>query len=126
MKIEEDLLLPAAEYNRPAGAQVVSQALDRGLDFDAIFCFNDLLAHGVLRTLLSGGRAVPDDVAMTGVDNIEEDRFSTPSRSSIAPDKAEIARLAVDVLRSRIDGATDQPRQLEVAVSVVARESTAR
>lgn len=122
--LREELLLPVEEYNRPAGAAAMTAALSLGLDFDAVFGFNDLLAHGALRALLSAGRRVPGEVALIGIDDIEEDRYSTPSLSSVAPDKTALARLAVDALLARIEGSSEPPARWGVTFEVVAREST--
>src|ERR1700712_1482385 len=79
---------------------------------DAVFCFNDLLAIGALRALHERGRGVPGDVAVIGFDGIEEGDFHTPTLSTIRPDKAEIARLALAFLERRIvGGATASPQE---------------
>ena len=87
-------------------------------------CFNDLLALGALRTLLSRGRSVPGDVAVVGFDDIEDGRFSTPTLTTVRPDLAGIAGLAVDLLAERLDRAAGPPRDLRVGHRLIAREST--
>lgn len=123
--LDETLLVGAEEYNRRAGAAAMGRLLASGAEPDAVFCFNDLLAHGALRTLLTSGRSVPGDVAVVGVDDIEEDRYSTPSLSSVAPDKLTLAQLAVEAVIDRIDGGTGVARDLLAPVEVVIRESSA-
>jgi LacI family repressor for deo operon, udp, cdd, tsx, nupC, and nupG len=49
---------------------------------DAVFCYKDLLALGALRTILSHGLRVPDDIALVGFDDIEDGRYSTASLNS--------------------------------------------
>src|SRR5690606_5943675 len=56
------------------------------------------LALGALRTLLVRGIRVPEDVAVIGFDDIEDGQYATPSLSTISPDKAQIARLALERL----------------------------
>lgn len=75
-----------------------------------MFCYNDLLALGAMRALTRAGLRVPGDVAVVGMDDIEEGRYSTPSLTSIAPDEKEIARTAVDVLLESIGGSPRPPR----------------
>jgi LacI family repressor for deo operon, udp, cdd, tsx, nupC, and nupG len=90
-----------------------------------VFCVNDLLAMGAIRALLSSGLRVPEDVAVVGFDDIEEARFSTPSLTSIAPDKQEIAKASVDLLCRRIrDGADGPPVDVVVGHRLLVREST--
>jgi hypothetical protein len=76
---------------------------------DAVFCCNDLLALGALRTLLAAGLRVPEDVA--GVD-IEDGRFSTPTLTTIAQDKTQIAEAAVTMLLERVNGLDAPTREI--------------
>ncbi|RVX42656.1 LacI family transcriptional regulator [Nonomuraea polychroma] len=99
------------DFHRSDGAAAMAQLLDSGSPPDAVFCFNDTLALGALRTLLSRGVRVPQDVALIGFDDIEDGRFSTPSLSTIAPDKTHIAESAVDLLATRLAGTPGPPPQ---------------
>ncbi|MFF9043834.1 LacI family DNA-binding transcriptional regulator [Streptomyces parvulus] len=92
---------------------------------DAVFCFSDLLAVGAQRALHEAGLDIPGDVAVAGIDGSEEARYSTPSLTSVVPDKAAIASLAVKCLAARIR--SDEPLPFEVHVAphwLEAREST--
>lgn len=126
--IEPDpaLVAPVPAFRRTEGATAVAELLDRGARPDALFCFNDLLALGALRVLFERGLRVPDDVAVVGFDDIEEGRFSTPTLTTVAPDKPQIAREAVDALLARI-GSRDAgpPREVRAEVTLQVRESTA-
>lgn len=61
--------------------------LERGDKIDAIFCANDLLALGALKTLAKRGIAVPGEVAIVAVDDIEEASYANPSLSSVFIDR---------------------------------------
>jgi DNA-binding LacI/PurR family transcriptional regulator len=83
------------------------------------------LALGALRTLAERGVAVPDDVAVMGLDDIEDGRFSVPTLSTMAPDKAQIAERAVQMLQDRLDeGRSAPPQDIRADVALVPREST--
>ncbi|WP_419999542.1 LacI family DNA-binding transcriptional regulator [Streptomyces boninensis] len=115
-------------HHRVSAPQDVGEAVDHLLGLpdpaDAIFCFNDRTALATLRALTSRGVRVPADIAVIGVDDVEGARLSTPSLSSIAPDKHTIARTAVAMLVERIEG-TDRPaRQVVAPFTLIAREST--
>jgi DNA-binding LacI/PurR family transcriptional regulator len=112
---------------RPDGAAAMAFLLDSGSRPDAVFCFTDLLALGAIRTLLERGIDVPGDIAVIGFDGTEEGRYSTPSLSTIDPDTARIAQLAVDLLAERLGGGVTgaaPPRELCVEHRLIAREST--
>ena len=123
---DEELVLPADDYHRTDGADMMAKLLALDSPPDAVLCFADLIALGAQRTVLSAGGRVPEDVAIVGFDDIEDGRFSTPSLTTIRPDKQEIARLAVSFLLSRMSSdAGTPPREVQAGYELVVRESTA-
>ncbi|MCL2464003.1 MAG: LacI family transcriptional regulator [Micrococcales bacterium] len=121
---DESLVVATPRFHFSDGAGAMGRLLDGpGERPDAVFCFNDLVAIGALRTLLSRGVRVPDEVAVVGFDDIEAASYTTPTLTTVAPDKAEIGRMAVDRLLARLHGETMPnawaPHRLAV------RESTA-
>ncbi|ADD39920.1 LacI family DNA-binding transcriptional regulator [Stackebrandtia nassauensis] len=123
---DDTLIQGASQYRRAHGAEAMARLLERDDPPDAVFCFNDLLALGALRTLLQRGIRVPEDVALVGFDDIEDGRFSTPTLTTIRPDKARIGALSVDMLAQRLSGdLKGPPRESYVGYELVVRESTA-
>jgi DNA-binding LacI/PurR family transcriptional regulator len=100
---------PVAGYHRSEGATAMRALLDLPVPPDAVFCFADALAEGALHTLRERGLSVPRDVAIVGFDDVEEGRYTAPPLTTIAPDKQELARLAVAALLGRIDGPRPVP-----------------
>ncbi|NUW40759.1 LacI family DNA-binding transcriptional regulator [Nonomuraea rhodomycinica] len=112
-------------YHRAEGASAMARLLRSPSPPDAVFCFNDLLALGAMRTVLAVGLRVPEDIALAGLDDIEDGRYSTPTLTTVAPDKAQLARMAVDLLKLRIDGRSDRPpREVRADYRLMVREST--
>jgi DNA-binding LacI/PurR family transcriptional regulator len=121
------LVAGVTRLSRAEGAAAMARLLDDPAPPDAVFCLNDLLALGALRTLLERGVAVPGELAVIGFDDIEDGRFGTPTLSTVAPDTPRIAQLAVDLLAERLadgPGAIGPPRELRVEHRLVPREST--
>lgn len=112
-------------FTRADGAAAMNRLLDLPEPPDAVFCFNDLLALGALNAMHRRGVRVPEDVAVVGVDDIEEARFSSPSLTTVAPDKQHLAELALDALLNRISGTDAEPAELRARWSLVVRGSTA-
>jgi DNA-binding LacI/PurR family transcriptional regulator len=124
LEAPEELVVPVARLHRPDGAAAMTRLLQGSHPVDAVFCFTDELALGAIRTLVSRGLRVPDDVAVVGFDDIEDGRYSVPSLTTISPDKQEIARLALDCLADRIADPGAPDRDLVAAHRLVVREST--
>jgi DNA-binding LacI/PurR family transcriptional regulator len=123
--LDPQLIVPVASYSRREGALAMRQLLTLAAPPDAVFCFNDLLALGALRTLHEAGCRIPDDVAVIGFDDIEESSFATPSLTTIAPDKEQMGELAVSFLLGRIAGTRTGPgERVEVPFRLIVREST--
>jgi DNA-binding LacI/PurR family transcriptional regulator len=122
------LEMPVQTLHRPDGAVAMARLLDAEDPrdpVDAVFCFTDELALGAMRTLAERGRRVPEDVAVVGFDDIEDGRWSVPSLTTIAPDKEQVARLALDCLAERIVDPEAEGRDLVAGHTLRVRESTA-
>jgi DNA-binding LacI/PurR family transcriptional regulator len=116
---------PVESYHRADGAAAMRRLLDLPEAPDAVFCFNDLLALGALRTLHERGVRVPEDIAVVGWDDVEDGRYSTPTLTTIAPDKQQIASLAVEYLAAQLDSTTHEaPREVTADFSLAVRESS--
>jgi len=121
----DELVAEVENYHRWDGALAVRRLLALAEPPDAIFCFNDLLALGALRALHEAGLRVPWDVALVGWDDIEDGRYSTPTLTTISPDKQQIASIAVEFLAARLgDGQAEPPRSATAGFDLVVREST--
>lgn len=120
-----ELVAAVPDYDRTVGAAAMRRLLALPQRPDAVFCFNDLLALGALRALHEAGLAVPHDVAVIGIDDIEEGRFSSPTLSTVAPDKQGIAEAALDLVMALGAGTTPEPETV-IAHHLTPRESTRR
>lgn len=124
--VDPHLLASCAEWHRQDGAQAMRRLLALDNPPDAVFCLNDLLALGALSAIHEAGSRIPEDVAVVGFDDIEDGRFATPPLTTIAPDKEEIGRRAVELLIGRIDGTRTGPREkIEPPFCLRIRRSTA-
>jgi DNA-binding LacI/PurR family transcriptional regulator len=109
-------------YHRSDGARAMESLLDDAPD--AVFCFNDQLALGALHVLARRGVRVPEDVAVIGIDDIEDGRFSTPTLSTIAPDKTAVARHCLQLLQRRLEEPDAPSLEVRVGFTLRVREST--
>ncbi len=119
------LEVPTEDFTRAAGIRAVDELLSAGTEFDALYCFNDLLALGAMEALRRHGVDVPGEVAVVGFDDIEEGRHSVPSLTTVAVDLAVLAGAAVDSLVRRLDDpSTPDGDSILVPHRLVVRGST--
>jgi DNA-binding LacI/PurR family transcriptional regulator len=120
-----EIVAPALRYHHRDGAEAMAALLDRPAPPDAVFCFNDMLALGAIRTAHDRGLRVPHDVAVVGFDNTEHSAYSVPALTTIAPDKAALARAAVDLVHRRaVDREDFPPQDVAIPFALEVREST--
>lgn len=120
---------PALEVNRlpwsmAGGADAARTLLARGVAFDAIVALTDSLALGALHTLHDHGIRVPDDVLVTGFDDVEFSKYTSPALTSVAFDRRAFAEAALSLLESRMDDRTAPPRSLTLSHHLLERAST--
>jgi len=106
-------------YRSPATAvpELIHGWLREGngkLPFDAIVAFVDDMAYAAYRTLRDAGLRVPEDVALTGFDNIYPELYSAAGLelTTVEQPFAEIGRVAVERLLALRDGETGQATTL--------------
>jgi LacI family transcriptional regulator len=63
-----------------------------------LVAYNDLMAIGAMRAVRASGRRIPDDVSVTGFDDVDLAAFVDPPLTTIAQSTAEMGRWAVDQL----------------------------
>jgi DNA-binding LacI/PurR family transcriptional regulator len=76
---------------------------------DAVFCFADVLAEGAMHAVREAGLRIPEDVAFVGFDDLDQASYAAPPLTTVAPDKQELARLAVEALLDRIEAGPGGP-----------------
>jgi len=124
--IEPDpaLMISATHYSRGDGYRATRALLDSPTPPDAIFCYSDLLAIGAMRAVHDTGRSVPDDVAVIGIDDIDEGRYALPSLSTVSLDTPFIAQKAIERITARLSNTDLAATQVLAPHAVVVREST--
>ena len=71
---------------------------------DAVVAANDLMALGALQALQRAGFRVPDDIVVTGYDDIAMANWVFPSLTTVRQDVEEMARQAAGHVLRRISG----------------------
>jgi DNA-binding LacI/PurR family transcriptional regulator len=117
------LLIATDEISAAGAVRAVGEMLDAGLQVDALVCRDDLAAIGTLRALHERGVRIPQDVAVTGWDDIRLSAVTFPSLTSVSPDLEALAEHALTMLIERIEGFDGMGRHVVVPHRVVVRES---
>lgn len=95
------------------GFGAMERLLKTGVRFDAVFAVNDLVAIGAMKALRQQGYRVPEDVAVVGCDDIPFASYVEPELATISVPKAEMGRLAAEMLCDILAGRPCQDHLLE-------------
>jgi len=123
MKPDPAYFFPSRGHIADGYAQV-NQAVNKGLTFTAVVCFNDLLAMGALKSLHENSLKVPDQVEVFGYDNLFMSQFLQPRLSTVDVPKNRLGRLAVEELVRHIDDPDLPWQNLDLEPRLVFRETT--
>lgn len=117
---EEVRVLPGGASEED-GARAVHALLGEGRLPEALMCFNDHCAVGALMELRRHGVRVPQEVAVTGYDDIPVTGASSFSLTTVRQDAVLLAEVAVSTLLARVH--PERPSQVPAEV---VREDRAR
>lgn len=90
----------------------------------AICSMNDEMALGATQALKAGGLRVPEDVSVTGFDDIPYAKYWDPGLTTMAQPAEEIGKLAMDTLLRVIEGEELSNLELVLPTEIVIRQST--
>lgn len=96
-------LVVEGDWTAPSGESAMRRLWEQAPDLDAVFAGNDQMALGVLRAAHLAGRAIPQELAVVGFDNMPESAYFWPPLSTIRQHLLDLGRLAVDKLHVCIE-----------------------
>src|SRR3984893_3032704 len=110
-------------YSAAGGANVIESLLDAGKKLPrAILCANDQTALGVMHALGRRGIRVPEEVAITGFDDVPVAVHLNPPLTTIRQPMQELGATAFEVLYSRINAGPGDA-DVVLPVELIIRES---
>jgi len=91
----------------------------------AVCCYNDRSALGVMRAIRAHGLRVPEDISVTGFDDIFLAPYTDPPLTTVRQPMRKMGVLAMESLFQLMSGVEKEIR-IEVEPELVVRESTAK
>ena len=90
----------------------------------AILTTSDLIAIGVHSVLTRAGLSVPEDVSLTGFDDMAFSRMMNPPLTTVAQDVDTLAICVLDIITAQIEGRTSPHFGSTVPMDLIFRQST--
>jgi LacI family transcriptional regulator len=113
---------PTPELDEHSGGRVGTSVVKSGTLPDAFACANDELALGLVTSLRAGGVSVPDDVLVSGWDDVMAARYA--GLTTVRQPMRELGATAARMLDELIRGQRDTPRHEVLATDLIIRTST--
>lgn len=126
----EPLFLPVTatceqQDNERFGYENISAFLKNGGKVPpALCCVTDAVALGAMRALRDAGYTPGEDVLIGGHDNLHFCEYTTPTLSSMAQPKREMATAAVDMALRLIGGEKSAARRVILKSELIVRQSS--
>ena len=101
----------AGDFTEEAGYRAARELLANKLRPQAVFASNDMMAVGCLYALREAGVRVPEDIAVTGFDDVPIARLTTPALTTIRVCIVDFGTRALERLATMIDDSADARRE---------------
>ena len=117
--------IPVDDFTIAAGYRAARALLERpDREVDALVAANDLIGIGALHAADDLGLRVPDDIAVTGMDDTELAQVTRPTLTSVDLGAPERGRAAARLLLSRLDEPRRPAETITVAPDLRVRRSS--
>ncbi|WP_230530014.1 LacI family DNA-binding transcriptional regulator [Microvirga roseola] len=120
---DPSLVIPG-DFTIGSGVTAGQDLVARAKRPTAVFCTSDEMAIGLMRTLLSAGIRVPEDMSVAGFDDIEFAAVAEPALTTIHQPRRELGQAAASALIDLLQG-RPSPRSIRLDTELVIRDSVA-
>ena len=94
----DESMLTGERYQIDTGIEGVRTLLQNSIRPTAICCFNDDIALGAMHEIHRQGLKIPDDISVTGFDNVRISAYLNPPLTTVDQPAYEMGRRAFNVL----------------------------
>jgi len=92
-------------------------------ELTALLCFNDLVAVGAIQACAQLGRSIPQDMAITGFDDIPLASLVTPTLTTCRIPQDTLGESAMQMLLNSIKGSNGTRKKVLIRPELIVRES---
>lgn len=117
-----EALIESGDYTEEGGLRATERLLDSGVGFTALCCANDQMALGARLTLHRRGIRVPEDVSLTGFDDVFTSSLMTPPLTTVRQAIHDMGGVAAQAALSLLRG--ERVSMQVFTPELIVREST--
>ncbi|NNC64013.1 MAG: LacI family DNA-binding transcriptional regulator [Gammaproteobacteria bacterium] len=125
LDLDDALVINATAFSEPAGAEALNGLLDSARAFTAVLTANDLLALGCYDALDARGLRCPQDVSITGFNDMPYVGRMDPPLTTLRIAHDALGVQAAQLLLERIENPDTPAEERRLAPELIVRGSTA-
>ncbi|VUD51444.1 putative HTH-type transcriptional repressor ExuR [Thalassocella blandensis] len=110
-----------AQSNDQDGYLAIKRLFDNKHEFSAVVCASDIIAISVIKALKELGKRIPQDIAVTGFDDIPIAGYLNPALTTVKQDTKRAGELLVEQLVHMTNGSELQ--SIELPVELILRQT---
>jgi LacI family repressor for deo operon, udp, cdd, tsx, nupC, and nupG len=123
---ETDFIVVHGDFTINSGEETLRRVRDRSVFPTALFCSNDDIAAVVMHELRRIDMRVPDDVSVSGIDDVEVSRLLNPGLTTIRQPRYEMGRTGMQMIVNQLEHGTERAADVVLPHRLVVRDSTGR
>ena len=120
-KIDFKMVLEGV-YSIEWGKEAIKKIIDSNMEFDGVFCGNDLIAIGAMDVLKSNKMDIPKDIGILGFDDIYLGEITSPKLTTIKQPNYMMGYKAAEILIHSIER-NEKYKEIILDTEIVIRES---
>jgi LacI family transcriptional regulator len=117
-------VVEARAYHVDEGERIMKQMLEAGLTSTAVLAFNDLLAVGALIALKSAGISCPEEISLSGVNDLPFMNLLSPPLTTLHTAGQDLGSEGAELLMSLINNHDQPVKRILLTPHLVARGTT--
>ncbi|MGB4407684.1 MAG: LacI family DNA-binding transcriptional regulator [Sphaerochaeta sp.] len=122
----DDWVIQLPEIDFKMAYSICIQLLNSQNRPDAIFTVSDVFAVAAIKAAQTVGLRVPEDVMVTGFDNVNFSEFMTPSITTVQQPKYQLGYIATEMLIDQLEKKHSLPQYVILDTEIIVRESSCK
>ena len=120
----DEKLMFEGEFTSDWGYKSINEAIKEHIEFDGIFCGNDLIAMGVIKELKNHKLKVPDDIGVVGFDDIYMAVMIEPELTTVRQPTYKMGYKAAELLINTLENIKIDKNDYLLKTKLIIRNST--
>lgn len=118
--------IQADNDNPESGCEAMTKLLESKPRPTAVMASDDFMAIGVIKAIFDAGLRIPDDISVTGFDDISIARFTIPALTTVRQPIEEMGRTTIKLLIDQIKGneIAEENKFVQLLPELIIRSST--